>query len=173
MKRLAMFLAVMLMSVAAFAQANKRSIASMEVDEKPYEVFAYDEDGVRGYYLLMGDTGYEVTNEVSLASELLELFVYLGSNVNEAVETMQGIVALYDAPLGDTKMFTGRLGGNLPVGISRDVRATVQKKLLSKKHQLSFTFIGDKVNVVSWMKKSEAKMLLKFLSSYQKRHPDR
>lgn len=168
-----MFLAVMLMSVAAFAQANKRSIASMEVDEKPYEVFAYDEDGVRGYYLLLGDTGYEVTTTVSLTSDLLELFIYLGSNVNEAAETMKGIVALYDAPLGDTKLYSGRLGGGLPLGATREVRAVVQKKLLSSKHQLSFTFIGEQVNVVSWMKKSEAKMLYKFLSSYQKRHPDR
>lgn len=174
MKKLALIAAAVICTVtSAFGQAGKRSIASIESDDKAYEVFAYDEDGVRGYYLLMGDTGYEVTSKVSLNSEFLELFVYLGSNVNEAADTMKGVIALYDAPIGDYKMYTGRLGGNLPIGASREVKAVVQKKLLSKKTQLSFTFVGDQVNIVSWMKKSDAKMLSKFLTSYQKRHPDR
>lgn len=174
MKKLALIAAALLITLSsAFGQSNKRSIASIESNDDVFELFAYDEDGVRSYYLLMGNTGYEVTSAVSLTSEFMELFVYLGSNVNEAAETMQGILALYDAPIGDYKMYTGRLGSNLPLGASRDVKAVVQKKLLSKKSQLSFTFQGEKANIVSWMQKSQAKMLLKFLTSYQKRHPDR
>ena len=176
MKRFAMILAVMLMAVAAFGenrQNNKRSIASIENDDNSFEIFAYDEDDARGYYLMMQNTGYEVTSAVSLSSNLMTIFVYLGSNVNEAAETMQGIVSLYDAPIGDTKQYTGRLGGLLPLGKVCPVKAMVQKKLLSKKSQLSFTLIGEQANIVSWMKKSDAKMLAKFLSSYQKRHPDR
>ena len=172
MKRIVMILAVMLMAVAAIAQ-NKRSIASVATDGDSFEIFACDEDGTRGYYLMMENTGYEVNSAVSVSSDLMVLFVYLGSNVNEAAETMKGIVALYDTPVGDTKKYTGRLGTTLPLGKSCEVRAVVQKKPLTKKTQLSFTFIGDKVNLVSWMKKSDAKILLKFLSSYQKRHPDR
>lgn len=173
MKRIAMFLAVVLMSFAAFAQSSKRSISSIEGTDNSFELFAYDEDGSRGYYLQMNKTSYEVTTTVGLESNLMVLFVYLGSNVNEAAETMKGILALYDAPLGDTKKYTGRLGSNLPIGRTCDVKAVVQKKPLSKKAQLSFTLVGEKANIVSWMQKSDAKMLLKFLSSYQKRHPDR
>jgi hypothetical protein len=174
MKRIAMFLAVMLMTVAAVAQNNtKRSIASMENDDNSFEIFAYDEDGTRGYFLQMNKTSYEVTSAVGLESKFMVLFVYLGSNVNEAAETMKGILALYDAPLGDTKKYTGRLGSNLPIGKTCDVKAVVQKKPLSKKVQLSFTLLGENANIVSWMQKSDAKMLLKFLTSYQKRHPDR
>ena len=172
MKRFALILAAMLMAVAVMAQ-NKRSIASVSSDADNYEVFAYDEDGSRGYYLMMENTGYEVNSAVSVNSDLMSLFIYLGSNVNEAAETLKGIVSLYDAPVGDTKKYSGRLGTTLPLGKTCDVKAMVQKKPLTKKTQLSFTFQGDKANMVSWMKKSDAKMLLKFLSSYQKRHPDR
>ena len=175
MKKLALIAAAVLCTLGtAFGQNNtKRSIASIENNDDAFEVFAYDEDGVRSYYLQMRNTGYEVTSAVSLSSDLMELFVYLGSNVNEAAETLKGILALYDAPIGDYKMYTGRLGGNLPIGATRDIKAVVQKKLLSKKSQLSFTFQGEQANIVSWMQKSDAKMLLKFLTSYQKRHPDR
>ena len=159
MKRIAMFLAVMLMTVAALAQNNKRSIASLENDENSFEVFAYDEDGARAYYLMMGKP------EV--------LFVCLGSNVNEAAETLKGILALYDAPIGDYKMYKGRKGSNLPEGQTYDVKGEVKKNASSKKVQLSFTLKGEGAGTASWMQKSDAKMLLKFLSSYQKRHPDR
>lgn len=159
MKRIAVFLAVMLMTVAAFAQNNKRSIASLDGEENSFEVFAYDEDGARAYYLMMGKADV--------------LFVSLGSNVNEATETLKGILALYDAPVGDYKMYKGRQGKSLPEGKVFDVKGEVKKKASSKKAQLSFTLKGDKANTISWMQKSDAKMLLKFLSSYQKRHPDR
>ena len=159
MKRIAMFLAVMLMTVAALAQNNKRSIASLENAENSFDVFAYDEDGARAYYLMMGKADV--------------LFVCLGSNVNEAAETLKGILALYDAPLGDYKMYKGRKGSNLPEGETCDVKGVVKKKASSKKAQLCFTMKGEGADVVSWMQKSDAKMLLKFLSSYQKRHPDR
>ena len=156
-----MILAVMLMAVTAVAQ-NKRSIASVSGDPDSYELFSYDEDGSRGYYLMMENPGFEAS-----------LFVFLGSNVNEAAETLKGIVALYDAPVGDTKKYHGRLGTTLPLGKTCEVKAMVQKKPTTKKIQLSFTLQGEKADMVSWMKKSDAKMLLKFLGSYQKRHPDR
>ena len=160
MKRIAMFLAVMLMTVAAVAQNNtKRSIASLDGDDNSFEVFAYDEDGSRAYYLMMGKTNV--------------LFVYLGSNVNEAADTMKGILALYDAPVGDYKKYKGRLGNNLPAGETYDVRAEVKKKAPSKKAQLAFSLKDGQANTVSWIQKQYAKMLLKFITSYQKRHPDR
>ena len=155
-----MFLAVMLMTFAAVAQNNtKRSIASLDNDDNSFEVFAYDEDGSRAYYLMMGKKDV--------------MFVYLGSNVNEAADTMKGVLALYDAPIGDYKMYKGRLGENLPTGDSYDVKAVVKKKANAKKAQISFTLKGEKANVVSWIQKSDVKMLNKFISSYQKRHPDR
>ena len=160
MKRIAMFLAVMLMTFAAVAQNNtKRSIASLDNDDNSFEVFAYDEDGSRAYYLMMGKSDV--------------MFVYLGSNVNEAADTMKGVLALYDAPLGDYKMYKGRVGENLPAGESYDVKAVVKKKANAKKAQVSFTLKGEKASTVSWIQKSDAKMLLKFITSYQKRHPDR
>ena len=160
MKRIAMFLAVLLMTVAATAQNNtKRSIASLDNDENSFEVFAYDEDGSRAYYLMMGKSDV--------------MFVCLGSNVNEAADTMKGLLALYDAPIGDYKVYKGRKGENLPAGDTYDVKAVVKKKANAKKAQISFTLKGEKASTVSWMQKSDAKMLLKFLSSYQKRHPDR
>ena len=148
------------MTFAAVAQNNtKRSIASLDNDDNSFEVFAYDEDGSRAYYLMMGKKDV--------------MFVYLGSNVNEAAETMKGVLALYDAPIGDYKMYKGRLGENLPTGDSYDVKAVVKKKANAKKAQISFTLKGEKANVVSWIQKSDVKMLNKFISSYQKRHPDR
>lgn len=160
MKRLFITLALAAMTVAAFAQAPaKRNIASVEEEDKKVEVFAYDHaDGNRGYYL-------------GLPSGT---FVLLGSNVNDAVTSMKQILALFDAPVGDSRKYTAR-GGSSKQLSEETATATVvvEKKAQSRKTQIRINCKSDGKSQSATLQKATVKNLLKFLTGYQKRHPDR
>lgn len=160
MKRFAVIMALVAMTVGAFAQAPaKRSIASVEEGDNKVEVFAYDhEDGTRGYYIgLPSDT-----------------FLLLGSNVNDAVTAMKQVLALFDAPVGDYRKYVAYGGTSKQLSEEAGTATVfVEKKGVAKKTQLRISFKCDGNSNVSTMQKSTAKNLLKFLTGYQKRHPDR
>lgn len=148
------------MSVAAFAQTPaKRNIASVEEDDKKVELFAYDHaDGARGYYL-------------GLPSDS---FILLGTNVNDAVSSMKQILALFDAPVGDSRKYVSRGGSSKQLSEETGTATVkVEKKGQSKKTQLRISSQCNGKTGVSTLQKVSAKNLLKFLTGYQKRHPDR
>ena len=160
MKRIAVILALVAMTVTAFAQAPaKRSIASVEEDDKQIELFSYDHsDGTRGYYL-------------GLPSDA---FVLLGSNVNDAVTSMKQIIALFDAPIGDSHKYVARGGSSKQLSEENGTATVkVEKKGQAKKTQLRITCKCDGKTESATLQKATAKNLLKFLTGYQKRHPDR
>ena len=160
MKRFAISLALVAMAVAAFAQAPaKRSIASVEEGDNKIEIFAYDhEDGSRGYYLgLPSDT-----------------FILLGSNVNDAVTSMKQIQALFDAPVGDYRKYVARGGSSKQLSEDTgNATVAVEKKAQTKKTQLKISSKCDGKAKSATLQKATVKNLLKFLTGYQKRHPDR
>ena len=75
--------------------------------------------------------------------------------------------------------------------VAYTIKGTIPPKYMKKKATMTFTpslsvdgekvtppfttitLKGEKASKVSWIQKSDAKMLLKFITSYQKRHPDR
>lgn len=157
MKKLAVILALVAITIGAFAQAPaKRSIASVDQEDQKVEIFAYDHaDGTRGYYV--GLHG--------------EAFVLLGSNVNDAVTSLKQLYALFDAPVGDSRKYT-MLGGTSQklseeAGTATVVVVKKNKKVLAVNYQL------DGKKKAATIQKATAKNLLKFLTGYQKRHPDR
>lgn len=160
MKRFAVILALVAMTFGAFAQAPaKRSIASVEEGDYKVEVFAYDhEDGTRGYY-------------IGLPSDA---FLLLGSNVNDAVSSMKQVLALFDAPAGDSRKYVAFGGTSKQLSEEAGTaNVSVEKKGAARKTQLRISCKCDGKSSVATMQKNTAKMLLKFLTSYQKRHPDR
>lgn len=160
MKRLALIVALVAMTVAAFAQAPpKRNIASVTEDDNKFELFAYDHsDGARGYYLGLPSDAY----------------ILLGTNVNDAIVSMKQILALFDAPVGDSRKYVARTGSSKQLSEkSGNANVLVEKKGQARKTQLRITSKCDGQTGTCTMQKATAKNLLKFLSGYQKRHPDR
>ncbi len=157
MKKFAATIVLAIMTVCAFAQTgSKRSIATLQAsDNNFYQIFSYDnEDGARGYYLGLGDA----------EGSSKETFVLLGSNVNDAAASLKAIQALFDAPSGDTREYKAQTGSKLPEGALINCKVKVESK-----KQLCFT-AGS---LTTRIQKSSVKTLLKFLTSYQKRHPDK
>lgn len=157
MKRIVLTIALMAMALCSFAQSgSKRSIATLQAtDNSYYQVFSYDDaEGARGYYLGLG----------AAENSSKETFVLLGSNVNDAATSLKAIQALFDAPVGDTREYKAKMGGKLPEGALVSCKVKVESK-----KQLCFT--AGSLN--TRIQKSSVKTLLKFLSSYQKRHPDK
>lgn len=156
MKRIVTTIALAMMSLCAMAQNNgfKRSIATLQAGEDShYQIFSYDDnEGSRGYYLGLG------------AVSGTETFVLLGNNVNDAAQSLQAIMALFDAPKGDTMEYKAKLGAKLPEGDAVSCKVKVESK-----KQLCFTAKSHSTRI----QKSSVKTLLKFLNSYQKRHPDK
>lgn len=160
MKRIAVILALVAMTVIVFAQAPaKRSIATVTEDDNRFEVFAYDHaDGARGYYLGLPSDAY----------------ILLGSNVNDAIASMKQILALFDAPVGDSRKYVARTGSSKQLSEkSGNANVLVERKGQVRKTQLRITSKCDGQTATCTMQKATAKNLLKFLTGYQKRHPDR
>ena len=166
MKRFALILSLLLMAAGLGAQNSKRSIAFVqESGDNYYQIFSYDApDGSRGYYLGMGKP------ETAGASE--ETFVLLGTNVNDAVESLKSIYSLYGAAVGDTREFKAKTGAKLPEGDFLKAKVQVEKKQGTNKTQLSVSCKSGSKTLVTKIEKNSVKSLQKFLSSYQKRHPD-
>lgn len=157
MKRIVLTITLAVMTFCAFAQSgSKRSIATLQAsDNSYYQIFSYDDaEGTRGYYLGLGEA----------EGSSKETFVLLGSNVNDAAASLKAIQALFDAPVGDTREYKAKTGGKLPEGSLLNCKVKVESK-----KQLCFT--AGSLN--TRIQKSSVKTLLKFLSSYQKRHPDK
>ena len=141
----------------------KREIGEVEVDDRfTYEVFTFkDQDGGIHYYLGL-DT-----------MTLRRVFVLLGHSGKEAVETMSGIVNLFNEDFGTYKTLEGQLGFDTPEeAMASTVRVYLDKKPLALKPNLAFVYGPASLQYVSELTKINAKALLKMLSVYVKRHPD-
>ena len=87
---------------------------------------------------------------------------------------MKQIQALFDAPVGDSRKYTARGGTSKQLSEEAGTATVVvEKKAPARKTQLRITCKCDGKTQSATLQKATVKNLLKFLTGYQKRHPDR
>ena len=160
MKRL--FFIITLISAALAATAQNRpveirdDIAEAEIDGEEYTVFSYTQkDGTFGYWLGLGDID-RIPGKLFFLNEVNETCIYLGATAEEALSTLDTIVACFD--MGDKKReFPAMMSIGRPLMYSGTAECFVIKGLLSKR--LCFRFTHEDYTTDSYLKKSGAKNL--------------
>lgn len=142
---------------------TKRSIVSVEVEnECEFNIFSYEKDGDRAYYLGLCSNTFD------------DVFVFIGKTSAEASAGMEKISGMFSAKEGTVKEFPAIHETELANGDGmKTVKISAVKKTASKKIQLRFDYPDKDGQLTCYMQQSTAKTLIKFITSYNKRHPDR
>ena len=177
-KHIKLALSLLLLSafpMLSFAQEAKipqrLEIVEIDADEEDtqLEIFAIPSDGQNSYYLSVGDLG--VGNKVVQIhfDPLFELFIPLGSTLEEAEETLQQMKALFKQSKGDTMQVTGCLDLAFPREKVETVTITYTRFLLS--HMLEFSVEREGYLRATHITRSQFKSLVSGLKLYRKLHP--
>ena len=143
MKRLLSLVAVLLVTLGAYAQNSGipviNEIVSVDSDEDDLFVFSMKaDDGTIQYYLCVGSlaVGDEVVQ--ILFDPIFELFTPLGSNLSEALETLNKLKDLYKEAPGTGIEIQGCLAFGFPKDEKMEtVTVTYRKVLLSRMLEFS------------------------------------
>ena len=149
------------------------------VDKKTFSLFTYlDADNTFGYYLGLGKA--ETFVELSIGSSDLafgnyeESSIYLGTTNDEALATLESILALYDQDFETNTEFEGRActaGPKMAGPVT--VTCIVKKKPIFGGKRLQFLFPCDGRMAETYLRKSELKQIRNGLTFDKKLHGDR
>lgn len=183
MKRILTIIALVIVTLPAFAQKQKSIPAGMrmeiceaEQNDNAYSIFTYkDEDGTFGYYLSLGRVYrlLEVTTDNSnmTLDHVNETCLLLGSTADEAAASLDALFEMFDAPVGTVKDYPCRLTtGAESLGDSSVATCMVVKRLLEGK-RLNFLFKRGNHTVSADLTKSAIKTLRWNFKLGRKLHP--
>lgn len=157
---------------AASAQGNKLpqiyEIAEVSSDNASLEAFSMIKDSVRTYYLSVGNLG--VGNEVVQFNidPLSNLYIPLGNSLDEAVESLERIKALYKEPNNSTSTVEGCLEWAFPGKNVETVTVVHSKNLLS--NSLRFSVEREGYLRATYVDKSDFNSIVSSVKFYRKLH---
>ncbi|MBQ9173746.1 MAG: hypothetical protein IJV54_12335 [Bacteroidales bacterium] len=164
----------LLSSAQILKKASQRTeIASVESETtgdwvSVQSVLRMEDDG--SYWLSLGHAGIGSDILQIEFDPVTELFISLGNSLDEAIETMKEIQALYKEPRLSTSLVQGCLTAISPDKESLEEVTVTSRKLLTSR-LLSFSVErGEMVRSAS-ISKSEFGSLLVSLKLYKKLHP--
>lgn len=153
----------------------RMEVAEAETDNGDYSIFTYkDTDDSFNYYLSLG----RMTNFLG-ADEILgmsvknakEITIWLGSTCDEALDTIESILDLFDKDVDTSVEFKGRsVSGGGVIGDSTTTTCVVKKKPLVGK-RLEFLFTSGKHETKAYLTKSVLKELRMNFKTDIKFHP--
>lgn len=172
------FLLMGTMSASAQKKLGMRmEIAESETDHGDYSIFTYtDEDGTLGYYM-----GVARTSDILAGGEILgvtgknikETAIWLGTTADEAFDTIDSILALYDKDVDTSTEFKSRdTNGAGNLGEPSTSQCVVVKKPLGGK-RLEFLFTVGEKQAHAYLTKSTVKELRMNFKMDVKLHPKR
>lgn len=161
----------------SFAQNSKipqrNEIVRVEVggegSDEIIEVFDQPVDGESHYFLSVGHLGFGDEVIQVLFDPIFELFIPLGDNLDEAMETLQQMQALFKEPVGTSLETTGCLAFGFPRENREPVKVTYRKPLLSK--LLEFSVEREGYIRAAHLQKSDFNSLVRGMKFYKKLHP--
>ena len=170
------FLLMGTMSASAQKKLGMRmEIAESETDHGDYSIFTYtDEDGTLGYYM-----GVARTSDILAGGEILgvtgknikETAIWLGTTADEAFDTIDSILALYDKDVDTSTEFKSRdTNGAGNLGELSTSQCVVVKKPLGGK-RLMFVFTSGNHKAHTYLSKTIIKELRAELKIDKKLHP--
>ena len=175
--------AVFMLTLDAFTASAKDKALGMKLeivetddDDNQFSIFTYQEkDGPIAYYMGVGNEfNFSEVFDIEILggslSQIDEVCLYLGATADEALATIDEMLALYDKNVDDIFEFQGcKITGSGQLGDPTTVTCVVKKKFLSGKF-LRFYFVSGKHNAESDLGKSTLKFLRKGLELDKKRH---
>lgn len=179
MKKILITLALACMTICAFSQKKpvlrpRIEVAQVEdeANNRMIEVFYMDDESPRTYYLSLGNLGiggHIVQIEVD---PLFELFVPLGNNLDQAIETMSQLKAFYKMPKLSTMEIQGSFALVYPTDELIPVTVTRRKFLLTNILEFSIPTPGSETAVrATHISRSDLGSLLTGLKLHKKLHP--
>ena len=175
MKRL--FVTILLAAAATVALAQNSilrprvEIAEVETEETntELEVFYMNDESPRVYYLSLGHLGIGTDIIQVQFDPVYELFIPLGSTLDEAIEKMKEIQAWYKQP----RQWNTEITGSFAVAYPKDepVTVTVTSRRLLGSKILEFSLPYDELVRATHITKSNFTSILNALKFYRKLHP--
>lgn len=157
----------------------RMEIVEAEQDDNEFTIFTYkDEDGTMGYYMsLAWDFNISEIFDVQILggslSHIDEVCLYLGGTADEALESLNSLMSLYDKDANTTVELPARLStGADRLGDNTTVQCIVKKKFLGGK-SLQFHFVSGKHTAKTNLGKSTFKFLRKGLELDMKRNKNK
>lgn len=179
-----LFLVLLLAIVGAGSSCAQKSqpvgmrmeVAESESDNGDYSIFTYkDEDETFGYYLALSQTSNFLGGDEVLGMQvknISEIAIWLGATSDEALATVDDILAMFDKDLGTTEVWRGRaVTGSGRLSDAIDAGCVVGKKLLGGKC-LQFFFNSGKRETYAILTKSVLKELRANFKFDLKLHPN-
>lgn len=175
MKAFKLFFAVALLAVIpsmASAQESKRWNQRFEIveleDDSEYEIFAMRDNGESEYFLSVGHLGVGDSVVQLQIDPLFNLFVPLGSSLEEALATLLDYKALVNNT-DATKEIKAYLAVAVPDEKVEDVTVIARKALLRR--YLDFCVQRDGYTRSAYLSKGELNSLILSLRTYKAIHP--
>ena len=175
MKRILAIFAVLVWSVAGFAQESQipqaLEIAQVETDSgfTAYQVLDIPADGLHHYFLDVGTLGFgDEIIQVNI-DPLFRLYIPLGDTLAEAREKLEELKDFYKAKPGTSFQLTGSLAPMLPGDVLEPVTVTSRKILLSR--SLEFSVERDGYIRATYVQRSDFNTLVGAVKFYSKIHP--
>lgn len=175
MKRIIATIAIALTALSASAQLSKfpqrNEITTIEENEQVVlEVFDAPNDSGHHYYLTVGNLGVGDDVIQFQVDPLFELFIPLGETLEEALETLENLKALYKSAPGDSMEISGCLCLGIPKEDQMEpVTVTYRKVLLSKMLEFSVKR-GDAVRATH-IGRTNFNSAVSGVKFYKKLHP--
>ena len=165
--------AVSIMSSAQISKLSQRmEIATVEVNyntsEETIGIFKIPQEGTNQYYLSLGHVGIGDKDIQIDIDPLSELFIPLGSTLEESQNTMQELFDLYKSEPETTIEKQGCLAILLPNDKLEPVKVTYRKVLLSR--MLEFVLERDGYDRAVFIQKSDFGSLFSSFKFYRKLH---
>ena len=182
MKRTLTILAFACITLFAFSQnipaGIRMELTEIEQNDNQYSIFTYkDNDGTFGYYMSLGRSYrlLEISQDDVVNASLdhvEETAIFLGSNAEEALATIESLITMFDEPLGTTAEYPCRMTtGADRLSVPSTANCIVVKRLLQGK-RLSFHFQVRNHTAQADLTKSAIKSLRWNLNLYLKMHPN-
>ncbi|MBO4427531.1 MAG: hypothetical protein J5771_03500 [Bacteroidales bacterium] len=182
MKKYFLIIALLVWSVAAFAQIGKipQRLELVTVDlevgnegsllstQENLEVFNMPVDGVNHYWLSVGHLGLGDDIIQFNIDPIYELFIPIGDTVADALEYLQTLQAIFKGSRGDSMEVIGCLSAAFPNGQMEKVTVTYQKLLVTS--LLEFRVDRNGYMRATHIPKSQFNSLVSSLKVYRKLH---
>lgn len=177
MKRLLTTVALACVTLFAVAQNSilrpRVDIAQVESDDViEMEVFYMNDESPRMYYLSVGNLGVGSDIVQVHFDPVYELFIPLGTSLDEAVARMEQLKTYFKMPRRTTTGVMGYFSIANPSGEMVPVTITTRRFLLTRILEFSLPTDADGVVRATHISRAEFRSLLSGVKIYRKIHPN-
>ena len=152
--------------------SKRKEIAVIEEDDNGFtrlELFSMDRDDGEAYYLSVGCLGYGDRFIQVYIDPFHELFIPLGTTLDEAEATLQQLKDFYKQPKGATMEIMGCFNSFIPNEKRESVTLTHTRLLLND--QIRFSIEREDELRATFVSRSDINSMLSSLKFYRKIHP--